>query len=1120
MICKQIASFVLFFCVLVLPQKLSAQLIIDNQGATAEVVVNSIISGGLTISNATINCPNNAYGTFTNGETTDIGIPTGLVLTTGNTADLNSPGGDFMSTDNFTNCNDPQLNVLEPLANNDCCILEFDVVPTCDELQIRFVFGSEEYPEWVSAGFNDAFGFFISGQNPVGGIYDNQNVAVLPDGNTIVSIDNVNAGLNAAYYIDNAAGMTNIFDAFTTVLISDVSVIPCESYHFKLAIADAGDGVWDSGVFVDFLECVNALETNVSSSPVSCAGSDGTATVNASGGYPGYSYTWNTTPPQTTATASGLEPGFYEVSIDDAGGCTEPIVESIEVTAEAIIPTLSINSETICEGDFVTLTGSPSILGGTFAWSTGENTASINVSPNTTTNYSCDYDLDGCLASETTTVNVNTTEPGIDVQNACNSYTWIDGVIYTSNNNTASFTLIGGAVNGCDSLVSLSLTIDPLNTPTFEPVGPYCEGVLIPDLTLSSLEGYTGSWSPAIDNTQTTNYTFTPDAGQCANTQTMEIIVSSQLSPIFTEQGPFCEGDLIPDLSNTSDGGITGSWSPIIDNMQTTNYTFTPDLGQCADQTVMEIIVEPLLTPTFDQVGPYCQGSSVPDLTPTSIEGIIGVWFPEIDNTQTTNYTFTASGGQCSNLQTMEIVIDVVQATTFDQLGPYCHNDIADALTNISIGGITGIWAPAEINTNAVGATIYTFVSNPNQCALNYQMEILVNEIPDLSVDGPNEICEGQEAILSATSGLSSGSYIWQPGGQVSNEIVVSPNETTQYSVSYNVNGCPSPIVYFTVVVNPNIPVFAGDDVEICLGEYVTLEGSNALTYVWSDGVENSIPSDPISSGIYTVTGTNENGCETQDELNLTVHSLPIINAGNPMSVCEGDEVVLTASGAGSLGAYSWDNDVLNGIPFVLNNTTLFSVTGIDENGCEGSSAVLMTAIPYPNALFSATPILAPAPLLVDFINQSTNASNYIWDFGNGDTLSNEPNPTINYADPGVYTILLTAFNDICSDVFMLDVEALVEGDPIIFVPNVFSPNQDGSNELFLVQTEYVSELELIILNRWGNVMAKIDDLGVGWDGTSENGTEAVEGVYFYKYKAQAVNGEELTGHGFLTLVR
>ena len=862
----------------------------------------------------------------------------------------------------------------------------------------------------------------------------------------------------------------------------------------------------------------------MSSSPVTCAGSDGTATVNASGGYPGYTYNWNTTPPQTTPTATGLDPGIYEVSVDDAGACTDPIVETIEVVSDVIVPTLSINSETICEGDFVTLTGNPSITGGTFVWNTGETSASINVSPNATTNYSCDYDLDGCLTSATTTVNVNTTEPGIDTQIACDSYTWIDGVTYTSNNDIASFTVVGGAVNGCDSLVTLNLTIDPLVTPEFEQMGPYCEGVVIPDLTANSIEGITGSWSPAIDNSQTITYTFTPDAGQCANSQTMQIIVDSELSPNFVQQGPFCEDDAIANLPITSTGGITGSWSPAIDNTQSTTYTFTPDAGQCAISAIMEITIDPLLTATFPQVGPYCQGSPVPDLLTTSTEGITGSWSPIIDNVQTTIYTFTADAGQCVNPQTMEIIIDPIQATTFEPFGPYCQDDPADPLLNVSPDGITGVWGPPGINTNALGSTIYTFVSDPNQCALNYQVEVIVNPIPDIEITGPSEICEGQEAVLTAISGLSNGAYLWQPGGETTNEIVINPIETTNYSVVYTVSGCPSPSSEFTVTVNPNIPVFAGDDIEICIGEAVTLEGSNAVTYSWSDGIENGSSFVPDSSGTYTLTGLSANGCETQDEVSVFVNPLPIIDPGTPFSVCEGSEVTLTASGAGLGASYTWDNGVINGIPFSLDETNEYTVIGTDANGCEGTASIMVTGVLNPDASFTASPSSGVIPLNVDFQNLTMNATDYAWDFGNGDSLNYaEPNdPVISsiYNEEGIYAVILTAFNQLCSDTYTLEIDANLVGDPSVFVPNVFSPNQDGTNEQFIIQTENVASIEIIILNRWGNVMATIESLDLGWDGTSASGNEATEGVYFYKYNAVGINGQELSGHGFLTLVR
>ncbi|MFM7668063.1 MAG: choice-of-anchor L domain-containing protein, partial [Bacteroidota bacterium] len=249
-----VITLVLFFS-----SRFSAQLVISNQGGTATALVTAMVGGGLTVSNATINCPSNAYGTFTNGASTNLGIPSGIVLATGNVNTLNGSGGTFWSANNGTTCNDAQLGSLEPLADYDCCILEFDVVPSCTTLRIRFVFGSEEYPEWVSSGYNDAFGFFVTGQNPSGGSYNNTNVATLPNNTTIVSIDNVNANLNSAYYVNNSTGTSSVLDAFTTVLTRDVAVTPCQTYHFKLAIADAGDPIYDSGVFIDFLDCINSV---------------------------------------------------------------------------------------------------------------------------------------------------------------------------------------------------------------------------------------------------------------------------------------------------------------------------------------------------------------------------------------------------------------------------------------------------------------------------------------------------------------------------------------------------------------------------------------------------------------------------------------------------------------------------------------------------------------------------------------------------------------------------------------------------------------------------------------------------------------------------------------------
>jgi gliding motility-associated-like protein len=254
--------------------------------------------------------------------------------------------------------------------------------------------------------------------------------------------------------------------------------------------------------------------------------------------------------------------------------------------------------------------------------------------------------------------------------------------------------------------------------------------------------------------------------------------------------------------------------------------------------------------------------------------------------------------------------------------------------------------------------------------------------------------------------------------------------------------------------------------------------------------------------------------------MSIIVNQLPTISAGNPQSVCVGDQVTLEGSGAGSSGSYTWTNGVIDGQAFPVNSTMTYTVTGTDANGCSGSATVVVTGLPLPLAQFTASPTEGTVPLTVDFINTSQNATNFVWDFGNGlgavaQDLSSQQ--TI-YETMGVYTVWLIASNGLCAD--SMSVVITVEAEPWIFVPNVFTPNEDGENEIWMVQTENMASIDLIILNRWGNVMTKITDLAGGWDGKTDDGSDATDGTYFYKYKAKALNGEEFSGHGFLTLIR
>ncbi len=247
--------------------RLNAQLnVVAGTGLTPlQLVQNNLLGGGVTISNVTY-CGSSAFITYNNigsfttgGNPTNLGLSSGLVLASGGV--LGAPGPNNSSSSTTTvqpttpDMSDPDLLTLVSggaTSLHDAAILEFDFVPISDTVKFRYVFGSDEYPEFVNE-FDDVFGFFISGQNPTGPAYVKQNIALLPGTTTPISINTVNNGssnagpcVNCSYYVNNSNGTTIQADAFTTVLTAWAKVVPCTQYHIKLAIADANDRAYDS----------------------------------------------------------------------------------------------------------------------------------------------------------------------------------------------------------------------------------------------------------------------------------------------------------------------------------------------------------------------------------------------------------------------------------------------------------------------------------------------------------------------------------------------------------------------------------------------------------------------------------------------------------------------------------------------------------------------------------------------------------------------------------------------------------------------------------------------------------------------------------------------------------
>ena len=197
----------------------------------------------------------NALGYFTTGSIqTNLGMHSGVIISTGHVWQSAGPNNSTCASSNATVCAnylDPSLSTISGGNKYDASTLELDFIPKSDTVRFKYVFGSEEYPEFVGGGYNDIFGFFISGPDPSGGEYENKNIALVPDTNIVISINTVNHRTNSDYYVNNDGGSSIQYDGFTTVLTAKAVVVPCQTYHLKMSICDVGDDQYNSAVFIE-----------------------------------------------------------------------------------------------------------------------------------------------------------------------------------------------------------------------------------------------------------------------------------------------------------------------------------------------------------------------------------------------------------------------------------------------------------------------------------------------------------------------------------------------------------------------------------------------------------------------------------------------------------------------------------------------------------------------------------------------------------------------------------------------------------------------------------------------------------------------------------------------------
>jgi gliding motility-associated-like protein len=895
--------FYLLFLSSLLSISINAQITI-TPGGTATSIINTLVSNGIVVTNPIINCGSDSYGSYSgNLQAGGLGLSNGgIVLTTGSAAAADGPNNSMGDITAYAvvgyDYADPQLTTQPgagtPPPQLDNCRLEFDMTPICSSFNIAFVFGSEEYPEWVTGAYNDGFGIFVSGPNPLGGNYTNYNMARLPNGQ-LVSIDNVNSNFNSGYFNTNNTGVMQ-YDGYTDGLTAQLSVIPCSTYHIKIIIADAGDEFFDSGLFLGAgsFSCSMPALAITSSPPTICAGSSTTLTAStaASGGTylwsPGGATTQSITVNPSTTTTYTCSYTFSSCSV---------ITANATVTVSPIITPTFTPIGPYCSGATIPAFSTSSTNGISGTWSPAINNTA-------TTTYTFTPSVGQCALTQTRTVTItpNTIPLFTQLGPFCSGTTisvlptssinGISGAWSPAINNTATTTYTFTPTAGlCATTQTMNIAINQSTTPTFTQVGPFCSGATISQLPISSTNGISGTWSPAINNTATTTYTFTPTAGICATTQTMIIAINQPILPNFTQVGPFCSGATISPLPTSSINGISGTWAPAINNLATTTYTFTPTAGICATTQTMSITISPNILPSFSQVGPYCPGTTIPPLPTSSTNGISGTWSPAINNTVTTTYTFTPTAGLCATTQTMSISISLPVLPSFTQVGPFCIGNTISALPTSSTNGISGTWAPAINNTVT---TTYTFTPTAGLCAITQTMSIVINQstTPTFTQVGP--FCSAATISplpISSTNGISG---TWSPA--------INNTATTTYTFTPTAGLCATTQTMSIAITLSILPTFTQVG-PFCSGATISplpTSSINGISGTWTPAINNT------ATTTYTFTPTTVLCATTQTMIiTITPNIIPTFTQVGPFCLGTTIPPLPTSSTNGISGTWS-----------------------------------------------------------------------------------------------------------------------------------------------------------------------------------------------------------------------
>jgi gliding motility-associated-like protein len=905
----------------------------------------------------------------------------------------------------------------------------------------------------------------------------------VPVSTTLSTPITINASTSYLWTASPAVSIPNA----STSLTPSVSSIPTGTTNFTLtATVSYGTANCTNAETIAFINTCCTAVANAGSDVSFCTG--GTATLGTPS-VAGMTYSWSPSTGLSSATAAqpsvtltnatgAVQTTVYTLTVTNTldGNCTATDAVSVAVNP---IPTVSAGSYTpVCSNiTTVALAGSPA--GGTFT-GTGVTGATFNTSAGTQTITYSYSDALGCSNSATAVITVNQ-QPVVNAGN------------YTS---------------VCSDATDIALVGSP--------VGGTFSGT-----------GVTGSNFDPSAGTQTITYSYT-DGNGCSNTANTSITVNSlpvvsagsyldqcANAPLLTLVGSPVGG------SFSGAGVSAGQFNPAVGTSNITyNYT---DGNNCANSASTVINVNPVPLVSGGSYPNVCANAGLVALAGTPAggtftgTGVTGSNFDPAVGTQTLTYNYTDGLG-CSNSTTTTITVVNPAAISAGTYSPVCIDAPNIALVgNPSGGTFSGVGVSGSSFDPSVGTQLITYnYTDPAGCSGSGTTTITVNPLPVVDAGVYSAVCSNGSSV--ALVGTPSGGTYTGTGVTGSTFNPTSGTQTITYSYT-NGNGCTNSDVAI-ITVNPAPVVTAGSYLPVCVnGTPVNLVGTPAGGTFSGTGVTANTFNPASGTQTITYSYTTPQNCTNSSTAVIQVNNLPAINGGSDVTVCVGSSVTLSGNGGAS---YTWNNGGINGQAFTPSTgSTVYTVTGTDANGCVNTDNVTVNVMPYPSASAMADVTTGNPGLVVNFDNFSMNSTSYNWDFGNGasTTVTNLNSQTATYNSVGSYMMVLTSSNGLCSDTAMIQIDILPYPTPDIHVPNVFTPNGDNANDDFFILTHNASAIEVIILNRWGNVVHEITTLDGVWDG-DVNGKHADDGVYFFKYKVSGLNGEEITGHGNITLIR